>query len=598
MTLLATRAVLSRSATLVAAVLVAHAIATAGPAAAEGAPEMIRPVTVVATVDWAAANTATDDALSDPAKTFTKFNAALAPFFPGIAQSSVPVLLPLDVKALLRERAASGEKNSEPATAEKPAPSTATATMDGSADKWLGQFRQTAFFQAGPAGYDATFTIEPDKVVDLGGSYSSPIEVAIAGAAFTYTLGDPNINELAGEPADKDILAAYPGMRRVLREAHIRYAFEKFGVPYVVSVECFDARPRPKRVSCKDADKVIALFLKQLQVAGGTPSPAPQPAIDLKRPQTVSHSFTYFAPGDLISNSGWRDKGGRADRTVYAPIRFPIADTPAFAKSQSFNPWGDCYHKGVVGRMRKGSEYHCKVNERRLIFDESAPENFTYPWRDNFCETRDSQVGQCPGGYGHQGQDIRGSYCLLSNEGADRCEPYQHDVVAARDGMIWRRRGNLAAYLSINTANDRVRFRYMHMNPAYMDKDGLVSGRRVRQGEVIGKLGNYGDYERGTSYHLHFDAQVFTRDGWVWVNPYMTLVASYERLIGARGTEVNSEGPIRKAEEAGPVIAARPASEGPPLFSTAAPVEEPTGSVVAKPPEKRKARGRRHRRHR
>ena len=30
-----------------------------------------------------------------------------------------------------------------------------------------------------------------------------------------------------------------------------------------------------------------------------------------------------------------------------------------------------------------------------------------------------------------------------------------------------------------------------------------------------------------------------TRDGWVFVNPYMTLVAAYERLIGARGQVVN-----------------------------------------------------------
>jgi hypothetical protein len=30
-----------------------------------------------------------------------------------------------------------------------------------------------------------------------------------------------------------------------------------------------------------------------------------------------------------------------------------------------------------------------------------------------------------------------------------------------------------------------------------------------------------------------------TRDGWIFVNPYMTLVAAYERLIGARGQVVN-----------------------------------------------------------
>jgi hypothetical protein len=55
---------------------------------------------------------------------------------------------------------------------------------------------------------------------------------------------------------------------------------------------------------------------------------------------------------------------------------------------------------------------------------------------------------------------------------------------------------------------------------------------------VIGEVGNYSMRENGTSYHLHFDIQVPTRHGWVLVNPYMTLVAAYERLIRERGTEL------------------------------------------------------------
>jgi hypothetical protein len=76
------------------------------------------------------------------------------------------------------------------------------------------------------------------------------------------------------------------------------------------------------------------------------------------------------------------------------------------------------------------------------------------------------------------------------------------------------------------------------MNPRKMDEDNLLSGRRVHEGEVIGQMSNYSDKVGGTSYHLHFDVQVPTRDGWVFVNPYMTLVAAYERLIGARGIEL------------------------------------------------------------
>ena len=58
---------------------------------------------------------------------------------------------------------------------------------------------------------------------------------------------------------------------------------------------------------------------------------------------------------------------------------------------------------------------------------------------------------------------------------------------------------------------------------------------------MIGKVGNFFKRERATTYHLHFDLQVPTRYGWVFVNPYMTLVASYERLIQARGQEIKEQ---------------------------------------------------------
>src|SRR5207248_10442783 len=93
----------------------------------------------------------------------------------------------------------------------------------------------------------------------------------------------------------------------------------------------------------------------------------------------------------------------------------------------------------------------------------------------------------------------------------------------------------------VNAENERLRFRYLHMLPRQFDADGLVSGRRVREGEVIGKVGNFFRRERATSYHLHFDLQVPTKYGWVFVNPYMTLVASYERLIRGRGQEIKPD---------------------------------------------------------
>ena len=98
-----------------------------------------------------------------------------------------------------------------------------------------------------------------------------------------------------------------------------------------------------------------------------------------------------------------------------------------------------------------------------------------------------------------------------------------------------------AATLQVNTRNEHVRFRYMHMNPASMDADGVLNGRHVWESEKIGLVSNYLDHPNGTTRHLHFDTQVFTRDGWLWVNPYVTLVSAYERLIHGRGREIGPE---------------------------------------------------------
>src|SRR5262249_6333337 len=142
---------------------------------------------------------------------------------------------------------------------------------------------------------------------------------------------------------------------------------------------------------------------------------------------------------------------------------------------------------------------------------------------------------------GHQGQDIRPANCRQRVQGANRCEPYLHNVVAVRDGMVLRAQRQESIYVVANAANERVRFRYLHMLPKQFDADGFLSGRRVREGEVIGRVGNFYKRERGTTYHLHFDMQVPTKYGWVFVNPYMTLVAAYERLIQGRGRELGPE---------------------------------------------------------
>ena len=183
------------------------------------------------------------------------------------------------------------------------------------------------------------------------------------------------------------------------------------------------------------------------------------------------------------------------------------------------------------------------------------------PWRDNFCERRGFPVGQCPAGIGHQGQDIRPGPCKPP-PGTERCT-HHGNIVAVRDGVILRSPRQEAAYLFVNSANEHIRFRYLHMNPRKMDADNLLSGRRVHEGEVIGEVSNFSMKEAGTSYHVHFDVQVPTKVGWVFVNPYMTLVTAYERLIGERGTELADPSVVATADPDQHAGSGRPACRRP-----------------------------------
>jgi murein DD-endopeptidase MepM/ murein hydrolase activator NlpD len=251
-------------------------------------------------------------------------------------------------------------------------------------------------------------------------------------------------------------------------------------------------------------------------VAGGLPSrPRPDIApVIAERPLTWSPDFSYRPTGDIIANTGARGQGGRADLTAYSQIRFPL-EAPAYIHSQSFG--------------------------KRRSSDKSDQPSSQYPWRDNFCEARSFSVGQCASGFGHQGEDIRPGACSPQNRAISGCDPKQQSIVAVRDGIVIRSLKQQAATLQINSYSEHIRFRYMHMNPSALDNDGVLNGRHVAEGEKIGVVSNYLDHPNGTSRHLHFDVQVFTRDGWIWVNPYVTLVSAYERLIRGRGHEIGPE---------------------------------------------------------
>jgi MYXO-CTERM domain-containing protein len=208
--------------------------------------------------------------------------------------------------------------------------------------------------------------------------------------------------------------------------------------------------------------------------------------------------FTYRPAGELVPGSG----RGRVDGTVYAPgIRFPIEAAPAYLNSQV---WGV---GGSAGRP--GSQ--CDAANR------------SYPWHDNYCESRSWSMPMCPSGVGHQGQDIRAATC------ADRT----HDAVATVAGTIT----HIGAYSVYLTGDDGRRYDYLHL------RDLVVrAGARVAKGARIGRVSNnFGS--TATTIHLHFNLRMTVSGfGTVYAPTYMSLVRSYESLLGVSACTPRCEG--------------------------------------------------------
>ncbi len=204
--------------------------------------------------------------------------------------------------------------------------------------------------------------------------------------------------------------------------------------------------------------------------------------------------FSYYPAGQLIpENSG---KGRVGDNYIYAPgIRFPLESAPAYINSQVYGVGGYLGPKGSLCDKK----------------------NYSYPWRDNYCEKRGWKMPLCSSGKGHQGVDIRSS----------TCEKKKYYAVAVEDGVI--------TYIGKYTVKLRGKsgrtYRYLHLD----SKTLLVRrGERVRRAQRIGLVSNNMG-STTTSIHLHFDMKqtikIGNRSKSIFVPPYTSLVDAYKRLL-------------------------------------------------------------------
>lgn len=198
--------------------------------------------------------------------------------------------------------------------------------------------------------------------------------------------------------------------------------------------------------------------------------------------------FKHEPAGKLALGSGQ----GATEAVNYAPgMRFPLEAGPSYANSQV---WG-------VGGARGKPGQQCNVA------------NYSYPWRDNYCETRTWPVSLCPAGTGHQGQDIRPATCAKG----------MHWAVAAVDGTVTNV-GNYSVY--VLSTDGRTRFDYLHMSNV-----AVRVGAKVARGARLGTVSNVFN-GAPTTIHLHFNIRRNLPGlGWTFVPPYTALTDAYLRLL-------------------------------------------------------------------
>lgn len=242
---------------------------------------------------------------------------------------------------------------------------------------------------------------------------------------------------------------------------------------------------------------------------GTTPTPPTTPGDAVDNAESAFKNpgaFLYRGVGKLVSGSG----EGVKDETIYAPgIAFPVKGAPTFLNSQVYG----------VGGMYGAAGSEC------------AAANYGYPWGDNFCEKRSGanrKSYNCPSVQIHQGQDIRAGDSAFCT--AVKKQPVAQrkgaEIVAVEDGVIQY----IGAY-TVDLRSEARIYRYLHMN---MKQLKVKLGDSVKKGQLLGYMSNdFGVDSAGkpvaTTLHLHFEMkQNIDGVGFMWVSPYMSLVAAYK----------------------------------------------------------------------
>lgn len=258
-------------------------------------------------------------------------------------------------------------------------------------------------------------------------------------------------------------------------------------------------------------DKPSSPLPEPEQPSPETPEPVTPPAdSDSETPpeddvfvDDEGRTFSYRPAGDLMPGSA--PNSILVDDMVYdSTITFP-AEGPVFLNSQVYGHGGS------------------QADLNGLSGDQCNPENYDYPWRDNFCEKRGREQYFCAEG-GHTGVDIRPA----------TCQKETHWAIAPEAGEIYY----IGSYSVRLMSDDGTWWQFLHLD---MNNLAVSEGDIVVAGQRIGKFSNIFFNSEGdpvpTTIHMHLDmkeayAPSNGDDPFIdRVNPYVTLVAAYERKL-------------------------------------------------------------------
>ncbi|MFY0612432.1 MAG: M23 family metallopeptidase [Hyphomicrobiaceae bacterium] len=454
-----------------------------------------------------------------------RLGALTAPTIPNVNLAPVPVLAPI-------KQATADDKRQR----RHPAPVALARSME--------EFQLVV----GQSGYDAIMTIRPKQLHNLGIKAMSPVQLHLAGSTLRYANSHPG----RIVPGFK---GRFANLRKSIDDDQVTYTFQRYGVPYFINAACRSGPSWDRGPSCTEVEAIVRVVLKDLRLVGGAPASGREigsihQSKTTRRP-APNHGprFFYYPPGHLMPGSSEASKGGAISRVEYGKsLRFPIRLAPVYANSQVFMHGGNCLGQRIAlpsapdGRRR----YRCQQTNKVLEDVEGHAENYSYPWRDTYCEVRGSgmPIG-CPLKRGHAGQDLRPAKCNVGSSSKSRCRGDIFDVVAVTDGWAWWKTGVHENHLRLNAddGTDKLYYMYLHMSPRALKAAGMQRGKlvRVKKGQVIGKIGNYWKTKPGgTTTHLHFEIRRGDDIGDP-LAPYWTLVRAYERLLGRKGTEITNE---------------------------------------------------------